>query len=172
MREAAIHVTPTLYDVSITVVSVILGYVIIHIVSKLYVKLFKLFLQSLNRRRRVKRYFLFVSDPVEKITAGRDGIRTLLYPPLMYMCEATIPAIYADNVGSLIPVSVIKEEVVLSNRVDSFLTACKQLTGEVPDKVFCYYAGKKEEEAIKLKDAFQIEYGEFSRQNAQRPKST
>lgn len=161
MREAVIQVTPTLYEVSITVVSFILGYAIIHIVSKLFVKLFKLFSQVVNRRRRVKRYFLFVSDPMEKLVAGRNDLKTIIYPPLMYMCEARIPAIYADNVGSLIPVRVIKEEVILSNSVDIFLAACKQITGEVPDKVFCYYAGKKEEEAIKLKDAFQVEYGEF-----------
>ena len=164
MREAVIQVTPTLYDVSITVVSVILGYVIIHVFSKLSIKLFKIVSQAVNRRRRVSRYFLFVSTPIEKLVAGKNGMKTIIYPPLMYTCEARISAIHADNVGSLIPVSVINEEVILSNRVDSFLTVCKQLIGEVPDKVFCYYAGKNEEEAIQLKDSFQVEYGEFSGQ--------
>lgn len=164
MREVIIQINPTVYDIFITVVSFILGYIIIHGFSKLSIKLFKIVSQAVNRRRRVSRYFLIVSTPIEKLVAGKNGMKTIIYPPLMYTCEARISAIYANNVGSPIPVSVINEEVILSNRVDSFLTVCKQLTGEVPDKVFCYYAGRNEEEAIQLKDAFQVEYDEFSRQ--------
>lgn len=154
MTQHSIQLLPTAYDICVSVIAVVIAYAI----CSAAVKLFRFILDkvkfAINSRRKVKRFFVIVSSPVEKLVASSGALKSVMYPPMAYVCEAIVPAIYTYDKGSLVPVQDIRNNVVLSNKADSFFTACKQITGELPDKVFCYYAGKSEEDAIILKNKF------------------
>lgn len=151
LNRSTIFVTPSLEYIMFSALSVAVGYAIIRLVVWVFTKFKKAAYQAIRKRMTVKRYFLFIAPPHESFKMGSLGLKTIVYPALSYVCEVSFKGAGNYSFGDVVPVEVVSTNEVFCSKALSFLDVCTQMRSCKPDAINCYYAGKHESDAIKLR---------------------